>query len=180
MGGCGEDGEGGRHMYEYAPRRDFVDALARTRLVPEQIALQGRDLSSARRHILVCIRLATRTDEAARTLSSFSGVASAKRFASAEISSSDRSGIACAAARLRFDSARFAADVASNDVTDMRVAVVYRADRFLRGGDHEPFLQQGFPAARFTEPHENFAHQHQVCSLFSSLYALYFADFGAG
>lgn len=39
--------------------------------------------------------------------------------------------------------------------------VVYRADRFLRGGDHEPFLEQGFPAARFTEPHEDFAHQHQ-------------------
>ena len=41
------------------------------------------------------------------------------------------------------------------------VALVYRTDRFLRGGDHEPFLRQGYPAARFTEPHENFAHQHQ-------------------
>lgn len=39
--------------------------------------------------------------------------------------------------------------------------VVYRLDRFLRGGDHEPFLERGFPAARFTEPHEDFAHQHQ-------------------
>ena len=39
--------------------------------------------------------------------------------------------------------------------------VIYREDRFLRGGDHEPFLERGFPAARFTEPHENFAHQHQ-------------------
>ena len=34
-------------------------------------------------------------------------------------------------------------------------------DRYLRGGDHEPFLERGFTAARFTEPHENFAHQHQ-------------------
>lgn len=41
------------------------------------------------------------------------------------------------------------------------VQVVYRKDRFLRGGDHFPFLAQGFPAARFSEPHENFAHQHQ-------------------
>jgi len=31
----------------------------------------------------------------------------------------------------------------------------------LRGGDHEPFLSAGFAAARFTEPNENFAHQHQ-------------------
>jgi hypothetical protein len=38
---------------------------------------------------------------------------------------------------------------------------IYRIDRFLRGGDHKSFLLQGFPAVRFTEPHENFAHQHQ-------------------
>ncbi|KAF7798468.1 hypothetical protein EIP86_009689 [Pleurotus ostreatoroseus] len=50
--------------------------------------------------------------------------------------------------------ARFVTEVASNSVTGM-------TDRFLRGGDHEPFLDQGFAAARFTEPHENFAHQHQ-------------------
>lgn len=39
--------------------------------------------------------------------------------------------------------------------------MIYRPDRFLRGGDHLSFLAQGFPAVRFTEPHENFAHQHQ-------------------
>ena len=43
----------------------------------------------------------------------------------------------------------------------MRVRVIYRRDRYLRGGDHIPFLERGYPAARFTEPHENFAHQHQ-------------------
>ncbi|GJE99568.1 Zn-dependent exopeptidase [Phanerochaete sordida] len=57
--------------------------------------------------------------------------------------------------------ARFTQEVASNAVTGMNVRVIYRADRFLRGGDHEPFLDAGFPAARFTEPHEDFAHQHQ-------------------
>jgi hypothetical protein len=57
--------------------------------------------------------------------------------------------------------ARFVTGVASNDATDMAVRIIYRRDRFNRGGDHIPFLQQGFPAARFTEPHENFAHQHQ-------------------
>lgn len=41
------------------------------------------------------------------------------------------------------------------------VRIVYRTDRFLRGGDHIPFLDRGFPAIRFTEPNENFAHQHQ-------------------
>ncbi|GJJ13834.1 hypothetical protein Clacol_008091 [Clathrus columnatus] len=56
---------------------------------------------------------------------------------------------------------RFVAEVGTNDDTEMTVRVIYRADRFLRGGDHEPFLALGFPAARFTEPNENFAHQHQ-------------------
>ena len=39
--------------------------------------------------------------------------------------------------------------------------LIWRRDRYLRGGDQIPFLQQGYPAARFTEPAENFAHQHQ-------------------
>jgi hypothetical protein len=57
--------------------------------------------------------------------------------------------------------ARFVSSVANNSATDMKVRVVYRRDRFLRGGDHVPFLEQSYPAARFTEPAEDFAHQHQ-------------------
>jgi len=56
---------------------------------------------------------------------------------------------------------RFTRDVASNSVTNMSVEVIWRADRYLRGGDHEPFLDEGYPAARFTEQRENFDHQHQ-------------------
>jgi hypothetical protein len=43
----------------------------------------------------------------------------------------------------------------------MNVEVIYLTDRYGRGGDHESFLRQGYSAVRFTEPHENFAHQHQ-------------------
>ncbi|NJC72407.1 M20/M25/M40 family metallo-hydrolase [Planosporangium thailandense] len=57
--------------------------------------------------------------------------------------------------------ARFVREVASNDDTGMTVRVIWRRDRYLRGSDHIPFLQQGYPAGRFTEPRENFAHQHQ-------------------
>jgi hypothetical protein len=57
--------------------------------------------------------------------------------------------------------ARFVKEVAENPSTQMNVSVIYRLDRYLRGGDHRPFLEAGYPAARFTEPHENFAHQHQ-------------------
>ncbi|GAC1561398.1 MAG: M20/M25/M40 family metallo-hydrolase [Vulcanimicrobiaceae bacterium] len=46
-------------------------------------------------------------------------------------------------------------------VPQMRVNLVYRADRFLRGGDQESFSEQEYPAIRYVEPHENFDHQHQ-------------------
>ncbi|MBC9714559.1 M20/M25/M40 family metallo-hydrolase [Streptomyces sp. TRM66268-LWL] len=57
--------------------------------------------------------------------------------------------------------ARFVRDTADNDATGMHVRVIYRRDRYLRGGDHIPFLERGFAACRFTEPAEDFAHQHQ-------------------
>ncbi len=57
--------------------------------------------------------------------------------------------------------ARFVRDVAENAATGMRVRVIYRRDRYQRSGDHVPFLEQGYPAARFTEAREDFAHQHQ-------------------
>jgi hypothetical protein len=56
---------------------------------------------------------------------------------------------------------RFVLNVAQNESTDMSVRTIWRRDRYLRGSDHIPFLQQGYPAARFTEPAENFAHEHQ-------------------
>jgi hypothetical protein len=40
--------------------------------------------------------------------------------------------------------------------------LVFRQDRYLRGGDHTSFNEQGFPAVRFTEWRENYNHQHQV------------------
>jgi hypothetical protein len=46
-------------------------------------------------------------------------------------------------------------------VKGFKVSVIHRADRYLRGGDHMPFLEQGYAALRFTEPNEDFAHQHQ-------------------
>ncbi|MGH3877590.1 MAG: M20/M25/M40 family metallo-hydrolase [Actinophytocola sp.] len=57
--------------------------------------------------------------------------------------------------------ARFVREVADNDATGMNVRVIYRRDRYLRGGDHIGFLEQAYPAARFTEPNEDYAHQHQ-------------------
>jgi len=57
--------------------------------------------------------------------------------------------------------ARAVRDIAAAYVPSMRVEIIYRADRYLRGGDQLPFLENGYPAVRFTEPAEDFRHQHQ-------------------
>ena len=43
-----------------------------------------------------------------------------------------------------------------------RPVLIYRRDRYLRGGDHTSFNNEGFAAVRFTEWRENFNHQHQT------------------
>ena len=57
--------------------------------------------------------------------------------------------------------ARHIKEVAEKYVRAMKVTIVYRRDRYLRGGDHSPFLDRGWPAVRMTEPAEDFKHQHQ-------------------
>jgi hypothetical protein len=59
--------------------------------------------------------------------------------------------------------ARYIADVgrAYKDDVGVKPMLVFRLDRYLRGGDHYSFNQQGFAAVRFTEFREDFHHQHQ-------------------
>ncbi|MDR7212629.1 M28 family metallopeptidase [Flavobacterium piscis] len=57
--------------------------------------------------------------------------------------------------------ARYIKTVTEQYVDQLKVKLVYRNDRFLRGGDHTPFSQNGFSAVRFCEMNENFDHQHQ-------------------
>jgi Peptidase family M28 len=57
--------------------------------------------------------------------------------------------------------ARFIKEVAEASVPQMKVMLVYRRDRYGRGGDHIPFLERGYPAVRFTEVNEEFRRQHQ-------------------
>ncbi len=57
--------------------------------------------------------------------------------------------------------ARFIKETGESYVRGMRVTMVYRRDRYLRGGDHIPFLERGFAAVRFTESNEDYHHQHQ-------------------
>ncbi|HUF03363.1 MAG TPA: M20/M25/M40 family metallo-hydrolase [Aridibacter sp.] len=56
---------------------------------------------------------------------------------------------------------RFVKETADLYSPDFKVSLIYRRDRYGRGGDHIPFLERGYPAVRFTEPHEDYTHQHQ-------------------
>ena len=58
--------------------------------------------------------------------------------------------------------ARFIAQTARTYHTEVSPLLEFRRDRFLRGGDHISFNEQGFPAVRFTEYRENFNRQHQT------------------
>lgn len=58
--------------------------------------------------------------------------------------------------------ARAVKSAANRYVKGFGVELVYRNDRYGRGGDHTPFLQNGYPfAVRLTEPKEDWRHQHQ-------------------
>ncbi|NDK54835.1 M20/M25/M40 family metallo-hydrolase [Pontibacter fetidus] len=57
--------------------------------------------------------------------------------------------------------ARYMKETGERYVDQLEVKLVYRNDRFLRGGDHTPFSQNGFAAIRVCEMNENYNHQHQ-------------------
>lgn len=57
--------------------------------------------------------------------------------------------------------ARYVKETGERYVDNLEVVMVYRNDRYLRGGDHTSFVTKGFAAVRITEMNENFNHQHQ-------------------
>jgi len=64
--------------------------------------------------------------------------------------------------------ARYIRDLGERYLPSMRVDMIFRADRFGRGGDHTPFNQQNYAAVRFTTPAENFANQHTATDTFAN------------
>jgi hypothetical protein len=72
-----------------------------------------------------------------------------RRFAGGEIDSASR------------NVARYAKSLSEQYIPNWTVSVVYRLDRFGRGGDHSAFNDLGYPAVRFTENSEDYRHQHQ-------------------
>ena len=63
---------------------------------------------------------------------------------------------------------RYMKQIAERFVPSMQVQMVFRQDRFLRGGDHTSFLNQGFPAVRLTTASENYQNQHSTTDTFAN------------
>jgi len=63
---------------------------------------------------------------------------------------------------------RYVKQVAERFVPSMQVHMVFREDRFLRSGDHSPFVDHGYAAVRLTTPSENYANQHSVTDTFAN------------
>ncbi len=63
---------------------------------------------------------------------------------------------------------RYMKQTAERFVPSMQVQMVFRQDRFLRGGDHTSFLNQGFPAVRLTTASEHYKNQHTITDTFAN------------
>jgi hypothetical protein len=57
--------------------------------------------------------------------------------------------------------ARYVKETGERYVDNIEIVMVYRNDRFLRGGDHTAYVDNGYPAVRITEMNENYTRQHQ-------------------
>ena len=57
--------------------------------------------------------------------------------------------------------ARYVKNIADRYVPGLDIWLIYRLDRFGRGGHHKPFADLGYPAVRLMEAHENYTRQHQ-------------------
>jgi hypothetical protein len=64
--------------------------------------------------------------------------------------------------------ARYTKLIAERYVPSMQVQMVFRGDRFLRGGDHRPFVEAGFAAVRLTSANENYDNQHSTTDTFAN------------
>lgn len=62
---------------------------------------------------------------------------------------------------------RYVKEIGERLVPSMRVNMVFRRDRFLRSGDHAPFVKQGYAAVRLTAASENYQNQHTATDTFA-------------
>lgn len=130
---------GGRHMAEVAKRDGWrIEAVLNNDMIGNIQGQNGVVDNTVARVFSEGIR-ADETDRMARI----------RRFTGGEVDSPSR------------NLARYVARVAERYVPNLRMMLVYRLDRFGRGGHHRPFNDVGFPAVRIMEANEDYRRQHQ-------------------
>lgn len=72
--------------------------------------------------------------------------------------------------------ARYIQEAGARYVPWMKVDLIFRHDRFARGGDHTPFNAAGYAAVRFTTPAENYSNQHTPTDTFANTSPAYTAQ----
>jgi Peptidase family M28 len=72
--------------------------------------------------------------------------------------------------------ARYIRETGERYVPELAVDLIFRSDRFGRGGDHTSFNQEGYAAVRFTSAEENYSHQHSPTDNFENTSPPYVAE----
>lgn len=130
---------GGRILAAYAKAQGWqVEAVLNNDIVGNSKSINGRVDDKTVRVFSEGIR-ATETPQ----------MAAARRSNGGELDSPSR------------NLSRYMATIAEQHMPDFRVRMIYRMDRYGRGGDQTPMQEAGFPAVRVTEGAENWNHQHQ-------------------
>jgi Zn-dependent M28 family amino/carboxypeptidase len=130
---------GGKLLAKYAAQHHWqVEAVLNNDIVGNATGANG---VSDRTHVRVFSEGTRSTETAAE--------AERRRYNGGEVDSPSR------------NLARFVAGLSDRYLTDFTVRMVYRTDRYSRGGDQVPMLAAGYPAVRVTESIENYTHEHQ-------------------
>lgn len=130
---------GGKIMAEQAIKDDWrVEAVINNDMIGNIAGINGVINNTTARVFSEGVRVVETPEEARK-----------RRFTGGEVDSASR------------NVARYIDALADNYIPNLDVMMVYRLDRFARGGHHRPFNQVGFPAVRIMETNEDYNRQHQ-------------------
>ncbi|GAB5500891.1 MAG: M20/M25/M40 family metallo-hydrolase [Pseudohongiellaceae bacterium] len=130
---------GGAILAEYAIANDWnLDAVLNNDMIGNITGVNGVTNNTTARVFSEGTRYVETADEARQ-----------RRFQGGEVDSPSR------------NIARYVDQMADLYIPNLDVMMIYRLDRFGRGGHHRPFNEAGFPAVRIMETNENYTQQHQ-------------------
>ena len=130
---------GGRILAQYAIDNGWnLDAVLNNDMIGNTTGINGVSNNTTARVFSEGTRYVETEDEANQ-----------RRFQGGEVDSASR------------NIGRYVDEMADRYIPNLDIMMIYRVDRFGRGGHHRPFNEAGFPAVRIMETNENYTQQHQ-------------------